>query len=173
MLTGTFHTIRCDLAVRAAVTPLLTAPALGWSVALGIVIRPADNNVVDGLDVAELASCHSALREVEDVVVVLQRLFMGLMSSRMMPRSVRASCISFISMSARPSRTILAKNGSFRSLQRFKNVSYSSMVAILKTVPPWICFSRKMLFFHVRKNNFGSNAGELPFDGDRGHSNPF
>jgi lauroyl/myristoyl acyltransferase len=43
MLTCTFHAGWCDVAVRAAVT----------HVALGIVIRPADNDVVDGLDVAE------------------------------------------------------------------------------------------------------------------------
>jgi hypothetical protein len=49
MLTGTFHAGRCDVAVRAVVTPLLTATVLGWSVALGIVIHPVDNDVVDGL----------------------------------------------------------------------------------------------------------------------------
>jgi hypothetical protein len=56
------------VAVRAAL-------ASCWSVALGIVIRPADNDVVNGLDVAELASCHSALCKVDDVFVVLQQLF--------------------------------------------------------------------------------------------------
>jgi hypothetical protein len=64
MLTGIFLASRCDMAVRTAVAPLLAAPALGWSVALGIVIRPADNDIVDGFDVAELASYHRALREV-------------------------------------------------------------------------------------------------------------
>jgi hypothetical protein len=72
MLTGTFHASRGDVAMRAAMGPLLTAPALSWSVTLGIVIRPADNDVIDGSDVAELASCHSALRE---VIVVLLQLF--------------------------------------------------------------------------------------------------
>jgi hypothetical protein len=75
MLTGTFHAGRYDVAVRAALAPHLTALALGWSVALGIVIRPADNDVVNGLDVAELASCHRALRKVEDVIIVLQQIF--------------------------------------------------------------------------------------------------
>jgi hypothetical protein len=75
MLTGTFHSSRCDLAVRATLAPFLTALALGWSVALGIIIRPADSDVFDCFYVAKLASCHGALREVEDVVVVLQQLF--------------------------------------------------------------------------------------------------
>jgi hypothetical protein len=35
----------------------------------------ADNDVVYGLDVVELVSCHSSFREVEDVIVVLQQLF--------------------------------------------------------------------------------------------------
>jgi hypothetical protein len=74
MLTGTFHAGRCDVAVRATVASLLTAPALGWSVALGIVIRPLGNDVIDGLDGAELANCHRALREVEDVIVVTMDL---------------------------------------------------------------------------------------------------
>jgi hypothetical protein len=43
--------------------------------ALGIVIRPADNKIVDGLDITELASCHSPLREAQDEIVVLQQLF--------------------------------------------------------------------------------------------------
>jgi hypothetical protein len=67
MLPGTFHAGRCDVAVRAAVAPLLAAPALGWSVAFGIVIHPADNDIIDGLDVAELASRHGARREVYNV----------------------------------------------------------------------------------------------------------
>jgi hypothetical protein len=75
MLAGTSYAGRCDVAVRAAVAPLFTTPALGWSMALGIVIRPADSDVIDGFDVAELASCHSALREVEDEIVVLQQLW--------------------------------------------------------------------------------------------------
>jgi hypothetical protein len=32
---------------------------------------------------------------------------------------------------------------------------------------------QEAVVFHVRENNLRSNAGELPFDGDRGHSNPF
>jgi hypothetical protein len=75
MLAGTSHAGRCDISVRAAMAHLLTAPALGWLVALGIIIRPADNDVIDGFDAAELASFHSAFREVEDEIVVLQQLF--------------------------------------------------------------------------------------------------
>lgn len=71
MFTGTFDASRLEMAVRASVAPLLTAPTLGRSVALGIVVRPANNYVVDRFDVAQLACCHRPLGEVQDVIVVL------------------------------------------------------------------------------------------------------
>jgi hypothetical protein len=50
MLTGTFHAGRCDVTVTVAVAPLLTALVLGWSVALGIVIRAANTVIILRMD---------------------------------------------------------------------------------------------------------------------------
>jgi hypothetical protein len=71
VFTGTLDASRLKMTVRASVAPLLTASTLGRSVALGIVIRPANNYVVDRLYVAQLACCHRPLCEAQDVIVVI------------------------------------------------------------------------------------------------------
>ena len=74
VIAGALDAGRFQMTMGASVAPFLAAPTLGWSVTLCIVICPADNDIVDRLDVAQLGCGHGALLEVQDEVIVFEEL---------------------------------------------------------------------------------------------------